>query len=86
MPEPGEIKRGPKGGRKHTPGRGHDAKSGPRKRKRFAKRAAQKRAAERRNLIEQWERWELLSDDVKRMRPELKPTAPRPDDDEAKAP
>jgi hypothetical protein len=35
--------RGPKGGKKHQPGRGHDRKSEPSKQKRFAKRADQKR-------------------------------------------
>jgi hypothetical protein len=35
-------KRGPRGGVKHQPGAGHDRKSAPRKKKRFAKKAIRK--------------------------------------------
>src|SRR5947208_6684118 len=36
-------KRGPKGGIKHQPGRGHDIKSGPAQKKRFQQKTAKKR-------------------------------------------
>ena len=81
MPEPEEIVRGPKSGRKHTPGKGHIRKSGPQKRKRFARRAVQKRKQERLTLLEKWLRWERLPEEVKRLRPELKPIEPRPTDE-----
>ena len=76
--EPDGIPRGPKGGRKHTPGKGHTRKSGPQKRKRFANKAAKKRELERRKQRDAWELWESLPDDVKKLRPELQPREPRP--------
>jgi hypothetical protein len=42
----GEIPHGPRGGRKHQPGRGHDRKSSASKKKRFAEKAARKRNIE----------------------------------------
>src|SRR5713101_8059773 len=46
----GEKNRGPKGGVKHIPGRGHARKAGPQKKKRFQKKAAKKRKAKQDNL------------------------------------
>ena len=42
----GGKKKGPRGGIKHQPGRGHDRKSAAQKKKRFAKKAAHKRRQE----------------------------------------
>jgi len=77
--EPDEIERGPKGGRKHTPGRDHDGKSKRRKQKRFRKKAAQKRADRDAAARTRWAEWDRLPPEVQRLRPELRPTDPRPD-------
>jgi hypothetical protein len=74
------FKRGPKGGKKHTPGRGHDRKSRQRKKKRFAKKAQRNRELARKEAEEAWKLWDSLPDDVKRFRTELKPKMPRPTD------
>jgi hypothetical protein len=74
------VGRGPKGGRKHTPGRGHDRKSKRQKDKAFRKRAARKREQRRREAEEQWRVWDSLPDDVKPFRHELYPKYPRPGD------
>lgn len=76
--EPDDIARGPKGGRKHTPGKGHTRKSGPQKRKRFARKVAKKRGKELLKQRDAWELWESLPDDVKKLRPDLQPLQPRP--------
>ena len=74
-------KKGPKGGVKHTPGRGHTPKSGPPKKKRFQKEAAKKRRAKKADLQKKWEQWDSLPPDVQKFRPELKPELPRPKDE-----
>jgi hypothetical protein len=74
------IKRGPKGGKKHTPGRGHTRKSEGPKKKRFQKTAKKKRKARDEAARQAWKLWDSLPDDVKKRRPELEPTMPRPDD------
>jgi hypothetical protein len=73
-------KRGPKGGIKHQPGRGHDRKSKPRRTDRFSEKAAQKRQQEAEEARRQWAAWDALNDERKRLLPELKPDLPRPDD------
>jgi len=75
------IKRGPKGGRKHTPGRGHVRKSAGAKKRRYKKRARKKRQADLEALRKAWAQWDALPADVQKMRPDLKPTEPRPTDD-----
>ena len=65
----------------HTPGRDHTHKSGPSKKKRFQKRAKKKREAKQDDLQKQWEKWESLPAEVRKLRPELKPTEPRPTND-----
>jgi hypothetical protein len=78
----GKKKRGPKGGIKHQPGRGHDSKSRPQKKKRYARKAKAKRKAEDELARKQWEEWDRLPDDVKKLLPpERKPQLPRPNDD-----
>lgn len=73
--------RGPRGGIRHQPGRGHDRKSvGPRKR-RFSRKAARKRKAQIEEARKAWEEWDRLSEDVKRLLgPEGQPKMPRPND------
>ena len=73
-----ENKRGPKGGAKHQPGRGHDRKSAPHKKQRFQRRAGRKRLAKVAEARRQWAQWDRLSEEAKALRPELRPTLPRP--------
>jgi hypothetical protein len=80
MPEPEPKKRGPKGGIKHQPGRGHDRKSKPVKKRRHMRRAARKRQAFQERARKEWQAYDRLPEDVKKLRPELKPQLPRPDD------
>jgi hypothetical protein len=78
-----EKKRGPKGGIKHQPGRGHDRKSGPQRKKRFARKAAKKRQAEEEDARKAWEEWDRLPEEVKRLLgPTGQPKVPRPKDEE----
>jgi hypothetical protein len=76
--EGGKKKRGAKGGVKHTPGRGHARKSGVQKKKRFQRKAAKRRQAEQDDLQKQWDEWETLPPEVQKLRPEKKPTRPKP--------
>ncbi len=72
------IKRGPKGGKKHRPGRGHDRKSGRSKKRRFSRKATKKRQQEEEEAKKAWEAWDRLSDDVKRLLgPAGQPPMPR---------
>ena len=73
--------KGPKGGVKHTPGRGHRRKSGLQKKKRFQKKAARKRQAKKTALQAQWDEWESLPPEVQKLRPDKKPKLPRPKND-----
>jgi hypothetical protein len=74
-------KRGPKGGVKHTPGRDHARKSGAQKKKRFQRKAAQKRQAGQEDLQKRWDEWDALPPEVQKLRPEMKPKQPRPTDE-----
>jgi type II secretory pathway component PulJ len=71
-------KRGPKGGIKHQPGRGHDRKSQPQLKKRYAKKQARLQRARQELAQEQWRVWDNLPDDVKKLRNDLLPDLPRP--------
>jgi hypothetical protein len=72
-------KRGPKGGVKHQPGRGHDAKSALAKKKRFSKNAAKKRKQEAEESQRAWAAWYALPEAVKRiLGPSAEPKMPRP--------
>jgi hypothetical protein len=71
--DPEERKRGPKGGIKHTPGRGHTRKSGPNKKKRYQTKARRKKAAESADRDAKRAVWEALPPEVQKLRPELKP-------------
>jgi hypothetical protein len=71
--------RGPRGGRKHQPGRGHDRKSTLSKKKRFARRAAEKRRQQEEDARQKWAEWDALPDAVKRLLgPACAPKLPRP--------
>lgn len=75
----GAKKRGPKGGVKHTPGRGHATKSGPSKKKRFEKLAAKRRKEGEEAARKQWQEYDQLSDEAKQLLgPEGEPKLPRP--------
>ncbi len=85
--EEAEKPRGPEGGIKHQPGRGHDRKSAPAKKKRFARKAARKRAEQETEAREAWAEWDRLPDEVKRLLgPAGQPKMPRPSDDQESAP
>jgi hypothetical protein len=73
-----DKKRGPRGGIKHRPGRGHDRKSRPHAKERFRKKAAAKKAREEKSLRRTWHVWDSLTEDKPKMRPDLKPNEPRP--------
>lgn len=76
-------KRGAKGGVKHQPGRDHDRKSAVQRKKRFAKKAADKRKRVEENAKIAWDEWDRLPDDVKRLLgPAGRPNLPRPTDDQ----
>ncbi len=74
------IKRGPRGARKHQPGRGHDRKSRPSKTRRQKRRAARKRQLLLEEARRQWALYDRLSKDAKWLLKLPKPTLPRPDD------
>lgn len=79
---PGEKepkKKGPKGGVKHTPGRGHVTRSGPAKKKLFRKNAAKKRQAKKETARKIWKDWDELSEEQRRfLGPKGEPEVPRP--------
>ncbi len=77
------IKRGPKGGKKHQSGRGHDRKSSGAKKRRFARKAAKKNQQRDEDARKAWEEWDKLPDDAKRLvGPAGKPKMPRPRDED----
>jgi predicted RNA polymerase sigma factor len=83
MADESEKERGPKGGIKHQPGRGHDRKSATNKKKRFAKKAAKKREQEEKEAQQAWREWDSIPDDVKRLLgPTAQPKVPRPCDEQ----
>lgn len=78
----GEKKRGPKGGIKHQPGRGHDRKSLPHKKDRFSRKAARKRRQREEEARKAWEAWDRLSAEAKHLLgPAGQPKMPRPKDE-----
>jgi hypothetical protein len=80
MAEEEPKKRGPRGGIKHQPGRGHDRKSAVEKKKRFVRKAAKKRHQQEEEARKAWQEWDQLPDDVKRLLgPAGRPSIPRPD-------
>ena len=82
MTEKEPKERGPKGGIKHQPGRGHNRKSALAKTKRFARKAAKKRQQQDEEARNAWLQWDLLPGDAKRLLgPEGQPSMPRPLDE-----
>jgi hypothetical protein len=67
VPEGVPIKRGPKGGRKHEPGRGHRRKSEKRQKERIAKRLHKKHQKKKDKARQQKEAWENLPDELKNL-------------------
>lgn len=63
----GGKKKGPKGGVKHTPGRGHARKSGPVKKDRFGKKSAKRRKETEEEAQRQWRVYDQLSDTAKKL-------------------
>jgi RHS repeat-associated protein len=59
-------------------GRDHKTKSGPKQKERFQKKAKEKREQGAKDLQDAWDKWKGLSDEVKKLRPDLKPTKPDP--------
>ena len=78
----GDKKRGAKGGIKHQPGRGHDSKSGPIKKRRYRKKARKLWQQMQEEARRQWAVWDSLNDEVKKIRIDLKPEMPRPKDED----
>ena len=77
------IKHGPKGGRKHKPGRGHERKSSKAKKERFARKAAKKRQQQDADARRAWQEWDELPNDVKRLLgPAGQPKVPRSHDEQ----
>jgi hypothetical protein len=73
--------RGPKGGKKHTPGRGHDRKSRLRKDRRRIEKARKRREALEAEARKQWAIWDSLGGEKQKLRPDLRPTLPRATDE-----
>jgi hypothetical protein len=65
---------------RHQPGRGHDRKSATLRKKRFSEKKQREREEHEEELRKMWEQWDKMSDGAKKLRPELKPTEPRPPD------
>jgi hypothetical protein len=75
----GEKKLGPKDGVKHTPGRGHDTKSGPSRKKRYRKKAARMRKQKEEAARELWKKWDEMSAARRKLLgPKGEPKLPRP--------
>jgi hypothetical protein len=75
-------KRGPKGGIKHQPGRGHDRKSAADKKRRFARKVERKCQRQYEEATRAWEEWDQLPVEVKRLLgPTGQPNIPRPSND-----
>lgn len=74
------LERGPKGGKKHTPGRDHDSKSRRRKDRRRVDKARRRREELDAAARKQWKEWDELGAAKQKMLPELRPNLPRPSD------
>jgi hypothetical protein len=74
-----QKKKGPKGGVKHTPGRGHDTSSGPSKKKRFRKKAEKMRKEKEELARKLWNEWDEMPPELRKLLgPQGEPTLPRP--------
>jgi hypothetical protein len=72
------IERGAKRGVKHQPGRGHQRKSGVRKKESFKRRTKRKREEAHEAARRLWEWWDGLREDQRKLLVKLKPMVPRP--------
>jgi hypothetical protein len=80
--EEGEKEKGPRGGVKHTPGRGHDVSSGPPKKRRFRKKAEKRRKEKEELARKVWKEWDEMSPEQRRLLgPKGEPKLPRPKDE-----
>jgi hypothetical protein len=70
-------KRGPKGGVKHQPGRGHQKKSGAERKRRFAQKTLHSREELKERIRKQWEVWDTLTEEQRNLLPDLQPERPR---------
>jgi hypothetical protein len=57
----------------HTPGRGHRRKSDRQKKKRFREEVAKKKQKAKTAYLDAVRRWEQMTDEQRRLRPELDP-------------
>ncbi|MCI0681395.1 MAG: hypothetical protein L0Y71_04760 [Gemmataceae bacterium] len=73
-------KRGPKGGIKHQPGRGHDRKSQRGKKERWKRKARQQHQQRMEEARKQWELYDKLTKEQRSLMELPEPTLPRPDD------
>jgi hypothetical protein len=74
--------KGPRGGIKHQPGRGHNRKSASAKKRRFAKKVARKRKQIEEESRKQWEEWDRIPEEARKLLgPEAMPIFPRPSDE-----
>ena len=62
----------------HTPGRGHRKKSDPPKKQHFRLKAAKKKAKADKRYDDAKRAWDEMSEDARRMRPELDPELIKP--------
>jgi hypothetical protein len=62
----------------HTPGRGHRRKSDPPKKRRFQRLADRKKVEADQRYDDAKKAWEAMSEEARRMRPELDPELIRP--------
>jgi hypothetical protein len=62
----------------HTPGRGHRRKSDPRKKRRFRKRRSKQKAEAEKRYQDANRAWEEMSEDARKMRPDLDPELLKP--------
>ena len=62
----------------HTPGRDHKRKSDPSRKRRFKKRAAKKKAAAEQKYEAAKKYWDQMSEDARKMLPELDPELIKP--------
>jgi hypothetical protein len=62
----------------HTPGRGHRRKSDPARKKRFRKKDAKKKIEADKRYNEAKREWERMSQDARKLRPDLDPELLKP--------
>jgi hypothetical protein len=75
-------KRGPRGGIAHTPGRGHATGSQSSKKRRIGKRKVKRRKEREEEARKQWEAYDRLPDEAKKLLGQKgKPKLPRPTDE-----